>query len=79
MGGISLIVLALLAKTVPIWFNYFTMLQEIVQLARNLELKAIFKMLVATGQILGNLTDVLSITMPDVFATFIASFVSFFK
>jgi hypothetical protein len=76
---LALLVIALLVKTVPIWYNYLSMLQEVYQLVRQLELKAISKMLVATCQILGNLSDVLSITLPDVFTDFLESFVSFFK
>ena len=79
VGIVTLVSLAVLVKTVPIWFNYFTMLQEVVELTRTLELKAISKMLVATMQILGNLSDVLSITLPEIFTSFLASFVSFFK
>ena len=69
----------MLVKTVPIWFNYFTMLQEIVELTRSVEVKPISKMLVATMQILGNLSDVLSIRMPEAFTYFLVSVVSFFK
>eukprot|EP01045_Picozoa_sp_COSAG04_P017207 COSAG04_NODE_1505_length_6506_cov_4.798335_6_plen_385_part_00 len=79
VGIVTLIAFAVLVKTVPIWFNYFTMLQEVVELTRTLELKAISKMLVATMQILGNLADVLSIRLPEIFTSFLASFVSFFK
>ena len=45
------------------------MLQEVVELTRTLELKAISKMLVATMQILGNLSDVLSVRLPEIFAS----------
>eukprot|EP01045_Picozoa_sp_COSAG04_P011836 COSAG04_NODE_775_length_10405_cov_20.166214_6_plen_1349_part_00 len=79
VGIVTLLAFAVLVKTVPIWFNYVTMLQEIVELTRTLELKAISKMLVATMQILGNLSDVLSIRLPEIFTSFLASFVSFFK
>ena len=54
-------------------------MQEIVELTRSVELKPISKMLVATMQILGNLSDVLSIRMPEAFTYFLVSVVSFFK
>ena len=74
-----LVLLAIFAKTAPFWYRYMSMLEDVVQLARSLELKTVAKMLVANMQILSNLPSVLSIRMPEVFATFIASFVSLFK
>jgi hypothetical protein len=79
VGTIALLVLALLVKTSKLWFNYFTTLQDIVGLVQELELKVIAKILVATMQILGNLSVVLAITMPEIFGDFLMSFVNFFK
>ena len=71
-----LILLAVLAKTTHLWLGRFSQPESVLQLV--MELKAISKMLVATMQILGNLSAVLSIRLPEVFTAFIASFVSLF-
>eukprot|EP01045_Picozoa_sp_COSAG04_P010696 COSAG04_NODE_661_length_11448_cov_24.495903_1_plen_1474_part_00 len=79
VGIVALVALVVLVKTLPIWFNYFTILQELVALTQSMELKPISKMVVATMQILGNLAGVLSIRLPEIFTSFLASLVSFFK
>jgi hypothetical protein len=48
-------------------------------LAKELELKIMMKIIVATFQILGNISIVLAITMPEIFGDFLLSFMAFFK
>ena len=76
VGAVVLVVAAMLAKTADKWLGQLSQAETIVQLA--MELKAISKMLVATMQILTNLSAVLSIRLPEIFTSFLASFVSFF-
>ena len=74
-----LFAIGVVAKTVPIWFECFTIAQEYYTIAQEIELKAIVKMFIANMQILSNLGQVLAVRFPKVFAVFLASFVSVFK
>jgi len=79
MGVLVIFVIVLLAKTAPIWYNYFVILQDVVSLVQELELKAIAKQICSTMQIVTNLAAVLSISLPTVFGDFIELVASWFR
>ena len=60
-------------------FPYWVMLKDIANAVKQLKLKAIAKMLVATFQILGNISAVLKIKLPESFTGVIMGFVDWFK
>ena len=74
---LMLFAIGVVAKTVPVWFENFTIAQEYLTIAQDL--KVIVKMFIANMQILSNLGQVLAVRFPKVFAVFLASFVSYFK
>ena len=81
VGGLALLVVAV--KYVPVWFKALKLasdsIQDLARLAQELDLKAISKIFLGTMQILGNLTAVLAIALPETFAQFIEGFVMIFK
>jgi predicted outer membrane repeat protein len=76
---VAVVALAILATKVRVWFNYFTLLQDAVELAGELQIKALGKIVVALGQIVGGLTDLLNVAMPVIFHDFLSHFMSIFK
>jgi hypothetical protein len=65
---VCVVIMIILALKVRVWYNYFTILRDSIELIRGLELKAISKILLTTLQLISGFTRVLNITMPNVFA-----------
>ena len=78
-SGAAIVIVLLLAWKVKLWYNYFTIFAEISGMVTELELKAIFKQITATIQILSGLGPVLAVTFPDFFSIELGRFASFFK
>lgn len=77
--AIVLLVLVIIIKTAPIWWNYFTMLQDIVALIYELHIEVILKIMVSTLQIVGNLAAVLGVELPQAVNDFLDTYVSWIK
>ena len=75
----TLLAVLLLAKIVDRWYVHVVALQAVVVAAEELKLQAIGKMVVATMQILGNISSVLKIRLPDTFVRAMTAFVSVFR
>eukprot|EP01050_Picozoa_sp_SAG11_P022868 SAG11_NODE_4431_length_1897_cov_2.688543_3_plen_101_part_01 len=63
--GISIIIA--LATRVKSWYNYFTFIQDILGAIEELNVKALSKIIVALGQIVGGLAEQLNVKFPTVF------------
>ena len=60
------------------WFTTVAVVSDVLGVVDELGLKAIAKTLLATVQIVGNLSSVLSITMPEEFSDFLTRFKHFY-
>jgi Ca2+-binding EF-hand superfamily protein len=76
---LGVVVLAVAATKVRLLFNYFTLLQDAADLIKELQIKPMAKLVVALGQIMGGLGDLLNVSMPLIFRNFMSSFMSVFK
>ena len=76
---VLVVALAILSKTVSCWWPYLAMLQGIAGAVEQMKLQAIGKMMIATFQILGNISAVLKIKLPESFTGTIMGFVDWFR
>jgi hypothetical protein len=64
---VCVVIIILLAFNVRVWYNYFTILKDSVQLIQAMELKAIGKILLTTMQLIGGFSRVLNVYLPRLF------------
>jgi Ca2+-binding EF-hand superfamily protein len=76
---LGLLILAALATKVRVWYNYFTFLQEAAGLFQQLQIKALSKVLLALGQIVGGLAALLNVQLPTIFHDFLSTFINSLK
>ena len=76
---VALVVLAILASQVKIWYNYFGLIQQAVKVINSLNIKPLMKIFIATGQIISGFGKILKIDMPDIFSDFTDSFLNAFR
>jgi Ca2+-binding EF-hand superfamily protein len=69
---VTLAVLALLAISVRVLYNYIVVLQEIIDVLRDVQLKAMLKVVLSLMQIVGTLAMSLGVAYPENFRTFLA-------
>ena len=75
----GMLVLLLIASQVKKWYNYFGLVQDLLSAAKELQIKAIFKILISALQVIGSLATVLKISFPPLYVGFLSAFVSWFK
>jgi hypothetical protein len=64
---VCLVMIILLAFNVRVWYNYFTILKDSVELIQEMDLKAIGKILLTTMQLIGGFSRVLNVHLPRLF------------
>ena len=74
---VALVVLIVLVSKVHIWYNYFTVVQDVIEAFSELKeaLWPIAKIFIALMQILGGLSSQLNISFPQAFKDFIKAFI----
>jgi len=77
--GVIIFVLVILIKTAPIWWNYFTVLQDVVAMIYELHVDVILKIMISTLQIVGNIAGVLGIGLPSAVTEFLDTYVGWIK
>jgi predicted outer membrane repeat protein len=76
----AIVVLAVLATKVRIWFNNLTLFQDALEFIGELQsVKSVVKIVVALGQIVGGLGSLLNVSMPPMFRDFVGSVLSVFR
>ena len=76
---VALVVLAILASQVKIWYNYFDLIQQTAKVINDLNIKPLMKIFIATGQIISGFGKILKIDMPAIFSDFTDSFLNAFR
>jgi hypothetical protein len=71
---VGFFVAILLLSQIGKWFRYIDVIVSIMESIEELEIKAIAKVVISAGQILGNLATVLGVTFPETFTQFLRSF-----